>query len=346
MKSNLKRICVLALAFMCAMLPTLNVTTKAAALIAAQIAAQTNATANALQRGYRTGYSDGYMSGYRDVADGATRDFRNKEDYARANRAYDTAYGTPDDYRNGYRQGFEIGYAAGYDKRPFDSTVPDGLARSEGSSDINNSANESAGTSTAGTSINSGTGNDSPSAPAEAITISENTVLRVELLNNLSTQASQRGDTFEARVVEPQQFQNATVSGHISRVKRPGKLRGNAELQLSFDELRFTDNRTARFDAQLIEVVAAAGNGVGKVDTEGGVQGKNSRKDDVTKIGAGAGVGAIIGAIAGGAGGAAIGAVIGGAVGTGGVLASRGKDIYLPRGQQLRLRTSTAVHSE
>jgi len=334
MKGNLKTLCALVLAFVCAMLPTITATTKAAA----SSVMQTNATANALQRGYRTGYSDGYMSGYRDVADQATRDFRNKEDYARANRAYDTAYGTPDDYRSGYRQGFEIGYAAGYDHRTFDSTVPNNLSRNGGDS---TGANE-----TAGTSVEGGIGNDSTTPRVEAITIPDNTVLRVELLNNLSTEASQRGDTFEARVVEPQQFQNATVSGHITRVKRPGKLRGNAELQLSFDELRFVDNRSARFDAQLIEVVPAAGNGVGKVDTEGGVQGKNSRKDDVTKIGAGAGVGAIIGAIAGGAGGAAIGAVIGGAVGTGGVLASRGHDIYLPRGQQLRIRTSTAVRSE
>ncbi len=343
MKANLKTLCALVLAFVCAMLPTITATTKADAASVMQ----TNATANALQRGYRTGYSDGYMSGYRDVADQATRDFRNKEDYARANRAYDTAYGTPDDYRSGYRQGFEIGYAAGYDHRTFDSTVPNNLSRNGGSGSSSNiGANETAGTSTSGTSIDSSVGNDSPAGRVEAITIPDNTVLRVELLNNLSTEASQRGDTFEARVVEPQQFQNATVSGHISRVKRPGKLRGNAELQLSFDELRFVDNRSARFDAQLIEVVPAAGNGVGKVDTEGGVQGKNSRKDDVTKIGAGAGVGAIIGAIAGGAGGAAIGAVIGGAVGTGGVLASRGKDIYLPRGQQLRIRTSTAIRTE
>ncbi len=335
MKANLKILCALALAFACATLPMLTATTTADAANVMQ----TNATANALQRGYRTGYSDGYMNGFRDVADGATKDFRNKEDYSRANRAYDTTYGTPDDYRSGYRQGFEIGYAAGYDHHTFDSTVPNTLSRNGNVGNSTISTSETIGTSTA-----RDTGNASTQTRVEALTIPESTVLRVELLNNLSTEASQRGDTFEARVIEPQQFQNATVSGHISRVKRPGKLRGNAELQLSFDDLRFVDNRTARFDAQLIEVVQAAGNGVGKVDTEGGVQGKNSRKDDATKIGAGAGVGAIIGAIAGGAGGAVIGAVIGGAVGTGGVLASRGKDIYLPRGQQLRIRANTPTH--
>jgi outer membrane lipoprotein SlyB len=70
------------------------------------------------------------------------------------------------------------------------------------------------------------------------------------------------------------------------------------------------------------------------------VKGRDSTKDDVSKVGAATGVGAIIGAIVGGGKGAAIGAAIGGAAGTGGVLSRRGKDIYLERGQQLKIRTS------
>jgi outer membrane lipoprotein SlyB len=78
----------------------------------------------------------------------------------------------------------------------------------------------------------------------------------------------------------------------------------------------------------------------GRVDSEGGVKGRDSTKDDVTKVGASAGVGAIIGAIFGGGHGAAIGAAIGGSVGTAGVLTSRGKDLRLERGQQLKIRTA------
>jgi hypothetical protein len=81
--------------------------------------------------------------------------------------------------------------------------------------------------------------------------------------------------------------------------------------------------------------------GVGTVDPEGGVKGRDSTKDDVSKVGAATGIGAIIGAIAGGGKGAAIGAAIGGGIGTGGVLSQRGKDIRLPRGQRLKIRTAT-----
>jgi hypothetical protein len=80
---------------------------------------------------------------------------------------------------------------------------------------------------------------------------------------------------------------------------------------------------------------------MGEVDNEGGVRGKSTTKDDVSKVGASTGIGAIIGAIAGGGKGAAIGAAIGGSIGTAGVLTQRGKDLRLAQGQLLRIRTAT-----
>src|SRR5450432_1277287 len=70
----------------------------------------------ALERGYRTGYSDGYNSGFKDMTDHASRDYQSKDDYQRADRAYDDAWGPIEDYRDGYQQGYEGGYASGYDR--------------------------------------------------------------------------------------------------------------------------------------------------------------------------------------------------------------------------------------
>ena len=64
-------------------------------------------------------------------------------------------------------------------------------------------------------------------------------------------------------------------------------------------------------------LIVGGSQGVGKVDTEGGVQGRSSTKGDVQKVGAATGIGAIIGAIAGGGKGAAIGGILGGVLGTG-----------------------------
>jgi hypothetical protein len=142
--------------------------------------------------------------------------------------------------------------------------------------------------------------------------------MRVELMSNLSTDASQKGDRFEAKVLEPKEFEGAILQGSVARVQRPGRAKGTAELQLSFEEIRFPDGRAAKMSAQVIEVLqTGTSDGVGKVDSEGGVQGKDSTKDDVKKVGIGAGVGAVIGAIFGGGSGAAIGATIGAGVGTG-----------------------------
>ncbi|MBV9959272.1 MAG: hypothetical protein JO360_12680 [Acidobacteria bacterium] len=296
----------------------------------------------ALERGYRTGYSDGYMAGYRDNADRAPRDFRDEEDYRRADRAYAQSYGALEDYRDGYQQGFEVGYASGYERRGFDSNIPAGLGRrGVDNSEAETNGNVSNGGTTSGTT--SGTGRVST---RNEITIPSNTVFVIELLDNLSTEATQEGDKFRARVLGPAEYEGAVIDGRVTRVKRPGKVKGTAELQLTFDEIQL-DNRFGNIRAQVIEVIPMGnGESTGGVDSEGGVKGKDSTKGDVTKIGAATGIGAIIGAIAGGGKGAAIGAAIGGAVGTGGVLSTRGKEIRLPRGQQLRIRTDSETRMQ
>ncbi|HEX7773721.1 MAG TPA: hypothetical protein VF435_14975, partial [Pyrinomonadaceae bacterium] len=86
----------------------------------------------ALERGYRTGYSDGFSAGSRDVGQQAARDYKNKEDYQRADRSYNDVWGPIEDYRDGYQQGFEAGYNAGYERQQFNSSLPAGLHKRGG----------------------------------------------------------------------------------------------------------------------------------------------------------------------------------------------------------------------
>ena len=342
---NLKRTVAASLAFMLFAVPAFALASARLTTNAPSVVQQSS---GAIERGYRTGYSDGYQAGYRDAVDHAARDYRGKEDYRRGDRAYAQSYGTLEDYRDGYRQGFEVGYSDGYERRTFKSDVPAGLARRQQSNtqDNDDAYNNDAGTSSTSTSGGSGrtSANTTATLPAGVYEIPSNTVLRVELLTNLSTDATQRGDRFQARVLEPREYEGAILDGRVTRVRRPGKVSGRAELQLTFDHIRFDDNRGAEFEAQVIEVIDTGGSeGVGDVDPEGGVKGRDSTKDDVAKVGASTGIGAIIGAIAGGGKGAAIGAAIGGAIGTGGVLSQRGKEIRMPRGQQMRIRTSNST---
>lgn len=297
----------------------------------------------ALERGYRTGYSDGYNAGYRDVADRVARDYQNKDEYRRGDRAYNQAWGTAEDYRDGYQQGFEAGYGAGYDRQSFDSTIPTGLAR-RGAIDSGVIDNKGSNQNYPETTTDNSTGNTNVSGAGNTspLFIPRDAILVVELESNLSTDASQVGDRFQAKVIEPGEFAGAIMEGRVTRVRRPGKVKGTAELQLSFESIRTADNRSASIHADVIDVMDTGNReGAGTVDSEGGVKGRDSTKDDVSKVGAATGIGAVIGAIIGGGKGAAIGAAVGGSVGTAGVLTQRGKDVRLERGQRLKIRTAT-----
>jgi hypothetical protein len=315
----------------------------------------------ALERGYRTGYSDGYQSGWTDQLKGARADYRGKADYQSADRAYIAAYGSLEDYRDGYQQGFESGYEAGHARQGFNSDLPAGGVRRHGASPRESAGGVDGGGSSTSPGRNEPLDDDnesssqparggSPSAGGNAPrgnTSRGNTsrgsasdvILLVELQNRLSTDVSQRGDRFEARVLEPQQYAGAVVAGRLAEVERAGKAKGRALLQLDFDQIRMPGAADwVEFSGQVVEVLPSGETGAAEVDPEGGVRGKSTTKDDVAKVGAAAGVGAIIGAIAGGGKGAAIGAIIGGGAGTAGVMTQRGQDIRLESGQQLRIR--------
>src|SRR5256714_6266124 len=167
----------------------------------------------ALERGYRTGYSDGYQSGWGDQLKGAPADFRGKQDYHSADRAYIAAYGSLEDYRDGYQQGYEVGYDAGYKRAGFDSDIPTGGVSRRGATQRE--------TSDAGESSNSGrTVGVSDSTPRGGSTgasnntgashniggprpVPSNTEVLVQPQKPLSTHVSPRGGPLSAPGVRP-----------------------------------------------------------------------------------------------------------------------------------------------
>jgi len=328
-----------------AILTTLTIGLSLFPIAGAQTSQDQN-QATALMRGYRTGYSDGFQEGVADVSKNANREFRNKSEYDKADRAFNPAWGAVEEYRDGYRQGYEAGYNAAYDHKAFDSSIPPNLTRKTEDSTVQYpiDPNKQPGGSTKqpvdpnNQTSNQPTQTDNTSDPNGPSVLPRDTILRVELMNNISTEVSQKGDPFHARVIEPGPYQGAILEGHLQQVKRPGKAKGTAELQLAFDKITL-NNRSAKLVAQVIEVIKnGADAGVGKVDSEGGVNGSDSTRNDVKKVGIATGIGAALGAIFGGGVGAAVGATIGAGVGTAGVLTQRGKDIYLSQGQHLRVR--------
>jgi hypothetical protein len=287
-----------------------------------------------LQRGYRTGYSDGYMAGYRDNLSNLSKGIDRHKEYAKADRAYLKDYGSLEEYRDGYQQGFESGYVTGFEKRAFNAAMPTDLKR-RGSVASNDSSLPKPPSITPKTEpINS-----QPSGEP-IILIPVETELMVELLTDLNTDQNKEGDKFQARIVSPVEIAGAIVEGKITKVQKPGRLKRQSMMTLSFDMIRLTDSRWSNFNAIVTEVLPLKGDNVKKVDIEGTVEGQNSLKGDVIKVGAAAGTGAVVGVVVGGPVGAAVGAAVGAGFGVGAVVVERGKHVKLTKGQQLKIKTA------
>lgn len=300
------------------------------------VLAQTQDEGSTLQRGYRTGYSDGFMAGYKDTIDTMAKEYSRHAEYTKADRAYNQDYGSIEDYRDGYQQGFEAGYDTGFEKRAFDSTLPTDIKRRGVVAPAISTDNNAGVTNTDQTSTPAGfqsTGN-------AIIIIPRDTEMVLELQDDVNTKETREGTKFTAKVAAPSEIAGATIEGRVSKITKPGRIKGRSELSLSFDRIVLSDSRWSNFSAMLTEVVAVKGDNVKRVDEEGTAIGQNSHKRNAIKVGAPAGAGMIIGAVTGGPVGAAVGAGVGAAFGVGAVVVQRGKHIRLNRNQQLRVRTS------
>jgi hypothetical protein len=157
--------------------------------------------------------------------------------------------------------------------------------------------------------------------------------------NDLSTNIVREGDRFTATVRQPSQYQGATIEGHVSAIKRSGRITGRSEMTLNFDTIRLRNGSSYRFAGILESVTNTQGETV-KVDNEGAIRDDNQTTKTAERAAIGTAVGAIIGAIAGGGKGAAIGAIVGAGGGAGSVYVQGRDDLELNRGTELFIRAT------
>ena len=130
-----------------------------------------------------------------------------------------------------------------------------------------------------------------------SLEIPSGTSIRVRMIDNLSSEQTQRGDTFRGTLDEPIEVNGRTlypkgadVIGRVTDVHPTGRLTEPGELDLVLNTV------SSGTVAESIHVEPLI------------IKGESHSKSNVTKIGGGAALGAVIGAIAGGGKGAAIGA--------------------------------------
>src|SRR6202046_34728 len=185
------------------------------------------------------------------------------------------------------------------------------------------------------------------SEPASVYTVQAGTRIPLGLINSVSTKHSVAGDRIYLETVFPIVIDShivippgSYVTGTVTEVKRPGRVKGRAELYVRFDSLTLPNGVTRDFRSRLGSIDARGDEHLDK--KEGMVQGDSNKAGDARTVGeiaaSGAAIGAIAGAAEGHAGmGAGIGAAAGAAVGLAGVLLSRGPDAMLAKGSTIEM---------
>jgi hypothetical protein len=158
------------------------------------------------------------------------------------------------------------------------------------------------------------------------------TDLKIRINDTLSSKDSRVGDRFTATVLDPDRFDEATVFGRISSIKKSGKIKGRTSMNLAFDRIELRDGRKGVLHGYVTRIY---GDDAGKADNEGGIESGSRTNQTIKRSGIGAGVGAIIGGIAGGGKGAAIGLIVGGAGGAGSLAVQGSKELKIESGTEM-----------
>lgn len=170
-----------------------------------------------------------------------------------------------------------------------------------------------------------------PAWAQSAVEIPSGTTINVRMIDKLSSEVNQTGDTFHGTLDDPIEVngrqlypKGADVIGRVTDVHPTGRLSEPGELDLV---LNTVSSGTVAASIHVQPLV---------------IKGESHSKSNVTKIGGGAALGAVIGAIAGGGKGAAIGTLAGGAAGTGAAAATGKKPATVDSEAILTFVTSTA----
>ena len=184
-------------------------------------------------------------------------------------------------------------------------------------------------------------------APDEAsnIVVKAGTRVPLALINSVSTKHGAPGDHIYLESVYPILVDGkivipvgAYVSGTVTQVKRPGRVKGRGELYIRFDNMILPNGVTRDFRARVGGLDGRASEDLDR--KEGKITSEGNKGGDARNVGEAAAGGATVGAIAGAAAGrtglgVGVGAAAGAAAGLAGVLLSRGPEAVLAKGTQL-----------
>jgi hypothetical protein len=184
--------------------------------------------------------------------------------------------------------------------------------------------------------------------PANVIMIPAGTRVALVLKHAVTTKSARVGDgiylqtsfpvTVNDRIVIPP---GTYVQGVIDEIKRPGRVKGRAQVLFHFTTLIFPNGYTVSIPGSIESVPGMEQSKV--KDKEGTIEAEGQKGQDAGTVAGATGTGAVIGALSRGAKGAGIGAGIGAAAGLATVLFTRGNDIRLEAGSTVEMFFNRAL---
>ena len=178
--------------------------------------------------------------------------------------------------------------------------------------------------------------------PSQEYNVPSGTKIPLMLTQGITTKTAKEGDPVYAQTAFPVTQDNhilipagSYVQGVVRRVVRPGRVKGRAELQMSFTSMIFPNGYTVLLPAT-VEGVPGSQN-VNTKGSEGTIEGRGSKGQDAATIAKTTAAGAGVGAISGSGKGAGIGAAAGSALGLATVLLTRGPEIQLDPGASIEM---------
>jgi type IV secretion system protein VirB10 len=178
--------------------------------------------------------------------------------------------------------------------------------------------------------------------PIQFLQLASGTKIPLTLKQGITTKSARPGDPVYAQTAFPITANNQIaipagtfVQGEVRQVVRPGRVKGRAELQMSFTSMIFPNGYTVMLPGAVQNTPGSTTNSMkGK---EGTIQGDSTKGRDVGTVVAATIPGAGIGALAGSGKGAAIGAASGGILGLATVLLTRGPEVTLGTGDSVEM---------
>jgi len=181
-----------------------------------------------------------------------------------------------------------------------------------------------------------------PATVSAKLTIPSGTKVPLALKQAISTRNAKEGDpvycetTFpfvvDDRIVIPA---GTYVQGKISRVQRPGRIKGRAELLMHFTSMIYPSGYTVMLPGSLDNIPGA--DKTSMKGSEGTVRQDSEKGKDIGTVASTASTGAVIGGLSAGGKGAGIGAAAGGLTGLAIALISRGSDVKLEPGTSIEM---------